>query len=363
MSKAAPDSIFAQRLLAWHEEHPRPLPWKEHPDAYTIWLSEIILQQTRVEQGLPYFERFREKYPTVQALAQAQEDEVMKLWEGLGYYSRARNLHGTAKMVANELDGRFPDTYEGLLQLKGIGAYTAAAIASFAYNLPHAVLDGNVFRVLARFSGLELPIDSTEGKKRFADLANKLLDNDRPAAYNQAIMDFGATWCTPRNPQCTGCPMSPDCKAFLQNRVDQLPLKTKKMEKKNRFFHFLVFNDDGKTLIRKRTAKDIWQQLYEFPMVERETLADGVDDLMQTPLWKELVGETPFVLQQISGPFRQVLTHQKVVALFFEIDLKMKRLPNTTPFIAVEQKNLNNFAFPKVIDRYFKDDSLYLKLI
>ncbi|NUO03388.1 MAG: A/G-specific adenine glycosylase [Saprospiraceae bacterium] len=356
-------STFSQRLLAWRKTNPRPLPWKAHPDAYTIWLSEIILQQTRVEQGLPYFERFREKYPTVEALANAPEDEVMKLWEGLGYYSRARNLHGTAKMVASELGGQFPDTYEGLLQLKGVGAYTAAAIASFAYDLPHAVLDGNVFRVLARYLGIDLPIDSTEGKKLFARRAGELLDAANPAEYNQAIMDFGATWCTPRNPQCSACPMSQDCRAFQQNRVEQLPVKAKKIEKRDRFFHYLVLRTDGQTLIRKRTDADIWQQLYEFPVIEREALAESPESLMQEALWQELIGEKSWSLRQIAGPFRQLLTHQKVVALFFEIDLEMKQLPNTAPFIAVEQKNLNNFAFPKVIDRYLKDNSLYLRLV
>ncbi len=356
-------STFSQRLLAWRKANPRPLPWKAHPDAYTIWLSEIILQQTRVEQGLPYFERFREKYPTVEALANAPEDEVMKLWEGLGYYSRARNLHGTAKMVASEFGGQFPDTYEGLLQLKGVGAYTAAAIASFAYNLPHAVLDGNVFRVLARYLGIALPTDSTEGKKLFARKAGELLDVANPAEYNQAIMDFGATWCTPRNPKCSACPMSPDCQAFQQKRVEQLPVKSKKIEKRDRFFHYLVLRADGQTLIRKRTDSDIWQQLYEFPMIEGEALTDDPKSLAQMPLWQELIGEHDWSLRQIAGPFRQVLTHQKVAALFFEIELKTKQLPNTPPFIAVEQKNLNNFAFPKVIDGYLKDNSLYLRLV
>lgn len=363
MFKSSPDPSFAQRLLAWRETHPRTLPWKAHPDAYTIWLSEIILQQTRVEQGLPYFERFREKYPTVEALAHAPEDDVMKLWEGLGYYSRARNLHGTAKMVASELGGRFPETFEGLLQLKGVGAYTAAAIASFAYNLPHAVLDGNVFRVLSRYLGIELPVDSTEGKKLFARRAQELLDKEEPAAYNQAIMDFGATWCTPRKPQCSDCPMSPDCQAFQQGLVEQLPVKSKKLEKKDRFFHYLVLRVNDQTLVRKRTEQDIWQQLYEFPMIEREALTYDLDVLAQTPLWKELIGTTPYAAQQIVGPFRQILTHQHVTALFFEITLQRKQLPNTPLFIGVERKNLNNFAFPKVIDRYLKDKSLYLRLI
>ena len=189
------------------------------------------------------------------------------------------------------------------------------------------------------------------------------MDATQPAAYNQAIMDFGATWCTPRNPKCTACPMAPDCQAFQHKRVEQLPVKSKKIEKKDRFFHYFVLRADGQTLIRKRTDSDIWQQLYEFPMVEREALTDDLNSLASTPLWQELVGENEWSLQQIAGPFRQVLTHQKVVALFFEITLNTKQLPNTPPFIAVEQKNLNNFAFPKVIDSYLKDESLYLKLV
>ncbi|NJN78344.1 MAG: A/G-specific adenine glycosylase, partial [Saprospiraceae bacterium] len=223
---------FTPNLLFWFSKNYRPMPWKGERNPYYIWLSEIILQQTRVEQGLPYFLKFKENYPTIKDLAAATEDEVMLLWQGLGYYSRARNLHFTAKYITYELDGIFPNTYSEIIRLKGVGSYTAAAIASFAYNLPHAVVDGNVYRVLSRYFGIHTPIDSTEGKKQFEKLANDLIDKERAADYNQAIMDFGATHCTPRNPSCSACILSSNCIGFNTQKNDILPVKTKKIKKK-----------------------------------------------------------------------------------------------------------------------------------
>ena len=225
------------------------MPWKGEKNPYLIWLSEIILQQTRVEQGLPYYERFRENYPTVTDLANAPEDEVMKLWEGLGYYSRARNLHATAKMIDQEMDSIFPTTHAEILKLKGVGPYTAAAIASFAYNLPHAVVDGNVYRVLSRFFGIETPIDSTSGKKEFAQLAQDLIDKKQPGNYNQAIMDFGATHCMPKKPKCSQCLLRKNCKALLNNKVTSLPIKIKKIKKQTRYFNYLVINQNKHCLL------------------------------------------------------------------------------------------------------------------
>ncbi|HMX40236.1 MAG TPA: A/G-specific adenine glycosylase, partial [Saprospiraceae bacterium] len=227
---------FRQALLRWAEVHPRPLPWKGQSDPYRIWLSEIILQQTRVEQGLPYYERFVAAYPSVRHLADAPEEELMKLWEGLGYYSRARNLHAAARHIAYGLGGNFPTDYAGLRQLRGVGDYTAAAIASFAYGLPHAVVDGNVYRVLARCFGIATPTATPAAKRQFADLAQRLLDPARPAAFNQAIMDFGATWCKPRQPRCADCPLSSRCVALATGQVASLPLKSGKAPKKERFF-------------------------------------------------------------------------------------------------------------------------------
>ncbi len=270
------ESFFWNALLTWHSTHHRPLPWKGEKNPYLVWLSEIILQQTRVEQGLPYFEKFKAAYPTVTDLANAPEDEVMKLWEGLGYYSRARNLHAAAKHIANELEGKFPGTYEGIRLLKGVGPYTAAAIASFAFDLPHAVVDGNVYRVLSRCFGIEEPIDSTAGKKLFAKLAQEILENagTNPGSFNQAMMDFGATHCMPKVPKCGECPMQSKCIAFQKNRVDKLPVKSKKLVRRQRFFNYFLFHSEGKIFIKKRTGEDIWQNLYDFPLIESEELVE-----------------------------------------------------------------------------------------
>lgn len=341
------------------------MPWKGEKDPYLIWLSEIILQQTRVEQGLPYFKHFKSKYPDVNALADAPADTIMKSWEGLGYYSRARNLHAAAKHVAYELEGRFPRTYEGILQLKGVGPYTAAAIASFAYDLPFAVVDGNVFRVLSRYYGDDTPIDSTAGKKRFRQLAQQLLEESKalPSAHNQAMMDFGATLCTPRKPACQTCPLQAKCQAFQSKKVDQLPVKTKKIKKKNRYFQYLVIRQAGKTLLHKRADKDIWQQLYQFPLIELKQSPGKEDTIRQQPLWQQLFGAQAVEVSHIAGPFRQTLTHQHIHANFWEIELAEEQKLNSESFLRVDQKNLTKFAFPKIIDCYLQDNSLYLKLL
>ena len=360
------DSVlfFRQHLLEWSTQHPRPLPWKGEQDPYLIWLSEIILQQTRVAQGLPYFERFRAAYPTVQQLAAAPEDEVLKHWEGLGYYSRARNMHAAARYIAQELDGRFPGTYADILALKGVGPYTAAAIASFAFDLPHAVLDGNVFRVLARFFGITTPTDSTEGKKQFQELAQQALDHTQAGRYNQAIMDFGATQCTPHAPDCVRCPLQSQCTAYQQNRTDALPVKAKKISKRERFFHFLVLQDAAdQTLLRKRTDKDIWQHLYEFPMIELRAPATGVENLQTSALWQQLVGTQTHQLTRVSPAFRQTLTHQVIHACFFEIALPCEFQTEEPGFIVAKRKNLSNFAFPRIVDWYLQDNTLYLNLL
>ncbi|MBK7872457.1 MAG: A/G-specific adenine glycosylase [Saprospiraceae bacterium] len=354
---------FRQQLMEWYELSHRPLPWKGEKNPYLIWLSEIILQQTRVEQGLPYFELFRNAYPTLQDLAAADEDEVMKLWEGLGYYSRARNMHSTAKHIAYERAGQFPNTYEEILALKGVGPYTAAAIVSFAYDLPHAVVDGNVYRVLARFFGIEIPTDSTEGKKLFNDLAQQALDATQPGRYNQAIMDFGATQCTPQNPDCKNCPLQADCQAFEYNTVEMLPVKSKKLVKRERYFHYLVIQSADKTIVRKRIEKDIWQNLYEFPMIELSEPATDFGDLKNAEFWNYLLSDCNYKLLHISRPFKQILTHQVIHALFFEIEILNPHLPEDSQFVVTERKNLSKFAFPKIIDWYLQDNSLYLNLL
>ncbi len=360
----APEQItrFREMLLNWYATSHRPMPWKGEKDPYLIWLSEIILQQTRVEQGLPYFERFREAYPTVHDLAGAPEDEVMKHWEGLGYYSRARNLHATAKHIAYERGGHFPDSHAEILALKGVGPYTAAAIASFAFNLPHAVVDGNVFRVLTRFFGISEPTDTTQGKKRINELAAKALDETQPGTYNQAIMDFGATRCVPQSPDCSQCPMQPDCVAFQKNMVDQLPVKSKKLVRRERYFHYLILLNEGNTLVRKRTGQDIWQNLYEFPLIEQTKAAAQIDHLKKELLWQRLIGDQSFRIIRASKSFKQTLTHQVIHAVFWEIELQGDLQAKDQAYIIAKRKNLRKFAFPKIIDWYLQDNSLYLNL-
>lgn len=363
--------FFTKNLLAWHAGHHRPMPWKGERNPYLVWLSEIILQQTRVEQGLPYFERFKEAYPTVTDLANAPEDEVMKLWEGLGYYSRARNLHAAAKFIAHELNGSFPNTYEAIRSLKGVGDYTAAAIASFAYDLPHAVVDGNVYRVLSRFFGIETPIDSTAGKKEFAALAQNLLEIAeapnpksviRNPKYNQAIMDFGASQCTPAAPKCGTCPMQPHCVAFLEKKTGKLPVKSKKLERRQRFFNYLIINRLGEVFIKKRSEKEIWQNLYDFPLVETEALNDDRHFLTKNKSCQAWLGEADWELRRVSPPQRQELTHQRIVATFWELEVGADFSPKEADWVAVERGNLANFAFPKIVDLYLKQKFLPLEL-
>lgn len=262
---------FKKVLTNWYSANKRELPWRKTKNPYHIWLSEIIMQQTQIKQGLPYYEAFVTNYPTVFDLANAQEQDVLKLWQGLGYYSRARNLHTTAKYVAKELNGVFPPTYLGLLKLKGVGDYTASAIASICFDEPTAVVDGNVYRVLSRYFGIDTPINSTQGIKDFKNLATSLIDSKNPGDYNQALMEFGATQCKPKNPYCMVCPLKDSCVALQKGAIDSLPVKLKKTKVTKKHFNFLVFiSSDKKTLFEKRRAKGIWQNLYQFPLIETE---------------------------------------------------------------------------------------------
>ena len=355
-------NFFTQALMPRHATHHRPLPWKGEKNPYLIWLSEIILQQTRVEQGLPYFKKFKEKYPIVTALAGAPEDEVMKMWEGLGYYSRARHLHAAAKYIAGELGGIFPKTYDGIRALKGVGDYTAAAIASFAYDLPHAVVDGNVYRVLSRYFGMEEPVDTTAGKKLFARLAQALLDESQPGRYNQAIMDFGASQCTPASPECGACPLRERCLAFEKGMVNSLPVKSKKLERKTRFFNYLVIRQAGSVFIKKRKEKDIWRNLYDFPLLETERLPEKREDLTGSEAWQQTFGETVWRLSRISQPFKQELTHRKIMVLFWEIETGASFEPPQNAWLKVRQDVLSEFAFPRVIGLYFRQKFLPLEI-
>ena len=343
--------------MQWFSNSHRPMPWKGEKNPYLIWLSEIILQQTRVEQGLPYFEKFKNKYPAVTDLANAPEDEVMKMWEGLGYYSRARNLHTAAKYIANELGGIFPNTHKEILGLKGVGPYTAAAIASFAYGLPYAVVDGNVYRVLSRYFGIEEPIDTTSGKKLFAALAQELLDEQQAGDYNQAIMDFGATQCTPASPACGKCPFVKKCSAFELKKINSLPVKSKKLKRRQRFFNYLILNLDGKVFIKKRVEKDIWRDLYEFPMIETNELVENEQN------WRDWLGESKAALESVSQPMKQDLTHQRIIARFWEISIEENGFEKQEEsWLKINRENIEEYAFPKVIDMYLRQNFLTLRL-
>lgn len=349
---------FKTQLLDWFAHNHRPLPWKGERDPYLIWLSEIILQQTTVQQGLPYFERFRERYPSVKDLAAAPDDDVMKLWEGLGYYARARNLLVTARHIAFELNGVFPTTYTDILTLKGVGPYTAAAIASFGFGEAKAVVDGNVYRVLSRVFGIETPIDSTEGKHQFNQLAAEVLDEKRPADFNQAIMDFGATHCTPSRPKCgEACPMHTICTAFAEENVDNLPIKSKKLTKRERFFNYLMLNEGDFIYIKKRTEKDIWQDLYEFPLIETSVLTEDESIILKefSPTFY-----TELTVERKSAPMRQLLTHQRIIAIFWEIKVKNADILRGGNFLKIDKKDVIKYAFPKVIDNYLSSNELSL---
>jgi A/G-specific adenine glycosylase len=315
----AQKAFFTTALMRWHEqENKRSLPWKHEKDPYKIWLSEIILQQTRAEQGLPYYLSFTQNYPTIAELANAADDDVFRLWQGLGYYNRCKNLLSTARFISKERNNSFPATYSDLLQLKGIGPYTAAAIASFAYGLPHAVVDGNVNRVLARFFGIDIPYDTTVGKKTFQELAQQLLDNKDSSSYNQAIMDHGATVCTPANPACTRCPLQKNCFAYNHNAITDLPVKSKKLVVKKRYFHYLLLTHQGRLLIRKRTNNDIWQNLFEPVLIEHPTPLDP-KAITSLPAYKAM--KLPKQIAS-NGTEKQRLTHQLIETRFFSAEVK-----------------------------------------
>lgn len=345
---------FSKHLLDWHQSiNTRSMPWKGIKDPYRIWLSEIILQQTRVQQGMAYYQRFTVKYPDVNSLAAANETDIFKLWEGLGYYSRCRNLIVTAKTVSGSLKGQFPRSEEGLLALKGIGKYTAAAIGSFAFGLPLAVVDGNVLRVLARFLGIDDPVDQPAVKKRFEVIASEMLGQADPALYNQAIMDLGATVCKPGLPDCDACPLSKKCHAYLHAEQDRLPVKQKKIRIRNRFLYYLVLSAGTSVAIRQRTGKDIWQDLHEFILMENDEALEQ-SDLNRLSNWG--IHQKEEKLISISEVYNHQLTHQKITSQFVHI-----RIGNKFPiegFEWVTKDKMKTLAFPRMISRYL--DSHFL---
>ncbi|HLP20336.1 MAG TPA: A/G-specific adenine glycosylase [Chitinophagales bacterium] len=342
---------FTRLLLTWNKEkNTRQMPWKGEKNPYYIWLSEIILQQTRVEQGLPYFVRFKTKYPTVKQLALAKEDEVMKLWQGLGYYSRARNLHETAKNIHQNFKGIFPNTFDELVKLKGVGDYTASAIASFAFDEKKAVVDGNVIRVLSRVFGIETPFDTTAGKKQFAQLAQELIDDNEPGAYNQAIMDFGAVVCTPQSPKCDTCLLNKICFARQHGLVNELPYREKRTKILPRYFTYLYIKSKNELVIEKRTGNDIWKNLYQLPLVE--TAKPIKKDFHK--LLAGAIGTKEFEIKSYSKEIAQLLSHRKIHFRFVEIELADFKSFNPEGSQKVKLKDLNRYAFPKTIHEFLQ---------
>ncbi|NOQ91448.1 MAG: A/G-specific adenine glycosylase [Flavobacteriaceae bacterium] len=341
---------FSNILILWYLKNKRDLPWRKTKDPYLIWLSEIILQQTKVLQGTPYYLKFVENFDDISLLAKADEKQILNLWQGLGYYSRARNLHKTAIHITNNLNGVFPNNYEDLKKLKGVGDYTASAIASFCFNLPEATVDGNVYRVFSRYFGITTPINSTKGIKEFKQLAQILINPNKPGTHNQSIMEFGALLCKPKNPDCFNCPLNNSCFALQNKQIKKLPVKTNKIKIKKRYFNFIVINNNNQsTCIQQRVANDIWKNLYQFPLFESNNEID-VDYIIKSSVFQDLLKKESYKISKYNQ--KQILhklTHQHLYTTFWVIDV------NTDLEKAVNWQNLSNFALPTLIQNFVDD--------
>lgn len=338
-------SSFSNRIIDWYLVNKRDLPWRETKDPYKIWLSEIILQQTRVDQGMNYYFKFIHNYPTILDLANATEQQVLNDWQGLGYYSRARNLHATAKHIAFDLNGLFPNNYNDILTLKGVGPYTAAAISSFAFKEAKALVDGNVYRILARFYDIPTPIDSTMGKKEFQLLADSLISISQPDIHNQSIMEFGSQQCTPVNPNCLECVLNNDCQSFHNKTVSIRPVKEKKTKVRTRFFYYAIFKEGSKICLQQRKESDIWQHLYEFPLYETEK---SLSDNEILNYYSNQYSTEPI---HISNEIKHVLSHQKILTKFIHFNV----IPSKLDEIVLEVEELEQFPLPRLIDKYLAD--------
>ncbi len=349
---------FSKKLITWYLQNKRAMPWRETKNPYHIWLSEIILQQTRVAQGLPYYLSFTKAFPTVFDLAKAEEEKVLKLWQGLGYYSRARNLHATAKYIAEELNGVFPSNYKELLTLKGVGDYTASAISSICYNEAVPVVDGNVYRVLSRYFNIDTPINTPKGVKEFKELAIELMDHEEPDAYNQAIMEFGALQCKPKSPYCIICPLNDSCMALEKGTVDQLPVKLKKTKIKKRYFNYIIpVINDTYTIINQRTGNGIWQGLYEFPLIESEKT--DIDTIISHSLFTKIIKDKPYdIVPHNNEPIVHKLSHQHLYTRFFIL-----KIDDESVFEASEEmilmRDVHSYPVPILIGNFI--DSFFSK--
>jgi len=345
-------NFISDTLINWYAENHRNLPWRHHPTPYQVWISEVILQQTRVSQGLDYYLRFIERWPTVERLAEASEEEVLKMWQGLGYYSRARNLHQCAKQVVEQYGGQFPADFEKLRKLKGIGNYTAAAIASIAFNLPCAVVDGNVYRVLSRLFDIDTPININEGQNLFAKLADELLNREQPGLYNQALMEFGALYCTPKNPACLHCPLQAQCLAFSRQTVMQRPVKLQKTKISTRYLNYLIIRVGEKLYLHKRSGDDIWRNLYDFPCIESQSPL-SVEEVLNSEEFLQLIEGKYFTVKKVSPTFTHKLTHRTLIAQFIEIKLEEELLQIETKGLFLSpESDLGNYPIPRLIDLY-----------
>lgn len=343
--------VFLAKIYRWYSIHRRELPWRETNDPYKIWLSEIILQQTRIAQGMDYYRNFTEKFKTIEDLARASEDSVLKLWQGLGYYTRARNLHATAKNIVKNYNGKFPKTYDSILKLPGIGPYTAAAISSIAFDLPYPAIDGNIYRVFSRYFGISTPIDLAKGKKEIQEIAQELIPQKNTGFHNQALMDFGALQCVPRSPECRICPVVSTCFAAQNNQVNLLPVKSKKIKHRIRYFYYYLVESPNEILMEKRKNKDIWENLYQFPLLESDSeLSENEIIGTQFPFEKK----SNLTLKQISGLKKHVLSHQIIYARLIHLQTNnMKEF--SIELIRVNKKDIFKFAVPMLLEKFLKE--------
>ena len=345
---------FDKRLAGWYKKNKRDLPWRKTKEPYPVWISEIILQQTRIDQGMEYYLRFLERFPGILELAGADEEEVLKLWQGLGYYSRARNLHAAAKQIMDLHDGIFPSGYDEIRRLKGIGDYTAAAIASISFGLPYPVIDGNVLRFFTRFFGIADPVDTQKGKTAVLKKALEYIDKTNPGDFNQAVMEFGALQCRPGIPDCTVCPLKKDCFAFWHHSIADFPVKSKRQPQRTRYFHYLVFTQNAKNkkfiYLKKRTGNDIWKNMFDFPVIETAK-AVSLKKLISSPAWTGITGVVPYSIVSEVKVHKHMLSHQVILARFYILELPPAR---RLPFLKVSLADLEQYPVPRLIERFMK---------
>lgn len=354
MNKKENDKLISNLLQDWYQKNKRCLPWRETQEAYSVWISEIILQQTRVNQGYSYFLRFTERFPDIKSLAEAPEDDVLKIWQGLGYYSRARNMHAAAKQIMEKFHGVFPTSHHDILSLKGIGEYTAAAIASIVYNLPHAVVDGNVYRVLSRLFAIEAPIDTASGKKIFAEIAQSVLDEQNPGIHNQALMELGALICTPQQPKCTECPLRDFCLAFEKKTPMAFPVKKRKATQTERFFNYFHIEQHGFTYLSKRNKADIWKNLYEFPLIETNKQCDLLG-LQSVDKFSRLFPSSGNFLFTHKLRLKHVLSHRIIHADFYFVELDSKTIFEPQgKYIKIRSQALSDYPVSRLIHKYLE---------